>query len=204
MLSTDARDRLLGLAWFAFIPLTLWMMLALPLGSGPSLLVAAAVIAAHRPLARRFVFGRARRRCLWCGGALLEPDELRLAGVPPLFVCRAEQPALDRFLGFCARNGAALRAGILVPVLGYFLLGALAAAGFEPLGPGTRKTLFRACVALTVVSAALLHRRAAPERPEAFPLPVHNLALLGVRATLFVFLGVGGYWLALSAAELLL
>ena len=175
------RERLVGLAWFAFIPVTLWMMLALPLGPGLSLLIAAATIAAHRPLASRFVYGCGPRRCLWCGGPTRDPRELRLNNGPLLGVCAAEEARLDRFLAFCARHALALRLGILAPVLGYFALGALAVAGVEPLALETRRTLFRVPIAVCVVAVALLYRLQRPERPASFPFPPHNLALLGVQ-----------------------
>jgi hypothetical protein len=196
-------DRALGLAWFAFIPLTLWMLLALPLGPGWSLLVAAVTIAAHRPLASRWVHARGQRRCLWCGGAVHDGQRVLLEGVPPLGVCGREAPALDRFLNFCARNASALRVGILVPVLGYFTLGALAVWGVEPLSHEVRRHLFRGPIALCVVTVALLHRFVPAQRPGRFPFPIHNLALLGVRVTLLVFLGVGLWWLAVTGRALL-
>jgi hypothetical protein len=197
------RDRLGGLAWFAAIPVTLWMLLALPLGLGPSLLVAAATIALHRPLASRFAYSRTPRRCLWCGGPPDRPREIRLLGVPPLFVCSQESERLARFLAFCARHGLLLRIGILAPVLGYFLLGALAVLGVEPLPLQTRQALFRGPIALSVVAVAVLHRLAPAETPERFPFPIHNLALLGVRFTLLVFLAVGVFWLWLTTRFLL-
>ena len=196
------RDRLAGLAWFAFIPATLWLMLALPLGPGWSLALAAGTIAAHRRLAASFVYARGGRRCLWCGGAVREPHAVELAGVRPLTVCAVEEPDLDRFLAFCARYALALRLGILVPVLGYFVLGLLAAAGVEPLSLALRRHLFRAPIALSVVAVALLHRLTPPARPTSFPFPPHNLALLGVRLTLGAFLVVGLWWLVLTAAAL--
>ncbi len=196
------QDRLRGAAAFAFIPATLWMMLRLPLGTGPSLLVAAGTIAAHRPLASRFVFERRARRCLWCGGFPRDGVEVSLQGVPSLRVCAAEAGSLDRFLAFCAGHALALRLGILVPVFGYFLLGALSVMGFAPVSLEARKHLFRGLVALSVLGVALLHRRSPARRPPSFPFPIHNLALLGVRATLLVFLGVGLYWLGLTVLSL--
>ena len=56
-----------------------------------------------------------------------------------------------------------------------------------------------------LVSTAVLFRWARPfpgSDPIPFPFPIHNLALLGIRNTLFVFAGVGVWWLALSAGRL--
>ena len=98
---------------------------------------------------------------------------------------------------------APLRIGILVPVLGYFVLGGPAVWGIEPISLEARRHLFRGPIAFSVVSVALLYHLAPPKRPDRFPFPVHNLALLGIRATLWVFLAVGLWWLALTGAGLL-
>jgi hypothetical protein len=196
-------DRAGGLAWFAAIPVTLGLMLGLPFGAGASLLAAAAIIALHRPLASRWVYARAGRRCLWCGGPPADPQALRLQGVPELRVCSAEASGLDRFLRFCAEHALLLRVGILVPVLGYFLLGGLEALGISSLPLDLRRHLFRVSIALSVLGVTLLHRRSPAQRPAGFPFPIHNLALLGVRWTLLIFLVVGLYWLGLSVLALL-
>jgi len=59
-------------------------------------------------------------------------------------------------------------------------------------------------VALTVVGASLgyLAVREAAE-PVTSPFPLHNLFLLGIRNTLWVFRVVGAWWLAASAWTIL-
>ncbi|MFN7973957.1 MAG: hypothetical protein U0166_16700 [Acidobacteriota bacterium] len=194
-------DRIAGVGFFLFIPATLFLMLRMPLGPGASLGLAAAVIVAHRAVASRWVYARARHRCLYCAGVPRSAAPIAMEGVPELVVCESEAASLDRFLGFVARHATVLRIGILVPVSGYFLLGALAALGFEPVPVSARRSIFRVAVALSVMSVALLHGRHPPERPGRFPFPIHNLALLGVRITMRVFLGVGVVWLALEVVH---
>ena len=57
---------------------------------------------------------------------------------------------------------------------------------------------------LTVLTAALFWKTDPGDERDAvpFPFPIHNLALLGIRNTLFVFAGVGIWWLILSRIRL--
>jgi len=197
-----AWDRGLGVALFSFIPATLVLLLRQPFGPGASLALAAAVIVAHRVVASRFVYRRAGRRCLWCGGAVRGGVRLSLKGVPGLSCCAGEEDAVARFLSFVADHALALRVAILGTVALYALLGVADALGAEVPSLAARAAVFRGVIAAAVVWVALAHRSHAAKLPASFPFPIHNLALLGARWTLRVFLAVGTAWLALTAYAL--
>ncbi len=202
-LASKLGDRFVGFLLFAFIPLTLIMMLKLPLGTGLSLLLAAAMIGLHRPLASRWIYSRSNRRCLWCGKTAEDPAQITLQELPSFAVCEKEKGQLLQFLSFCDSAAWPLRVGILLPTLGYFILGFLALAGIEPISLELRQALFRGLVALSVLSVALFFRFAAVRLPGGFPFPIHNLGLLGVRTTLSIFFVVGVYWLVLTGVYFL-
>jgi len=196
-----------GAALFAFIPLVLFLYLRLPLGPGPSLLLGIALMLGHRFVAVPWALRAASRRCIWCGvaGAVAERIEIRSGGrLWPLSACSAAHGDLAaRFATFAARWRWFLTAGIFVPLTG-LLAATLALAADLPIVPQRWAALqFRALVAATVVAASVGYRsvRAADERL-TFPFPLHNLCLLGIRATLWVFRLVGVWWLAEAAVAI--
>ncbi len=101
-----------------------------------------------------------------------------------------------RFLTFISRWRALIALGIFVPLL-VLLIGSLAAAASRPFIPsGWNTWQFRTIVAFTVVVTSLAYRTARrPVEPLRSPFPLHNLYLLGIRNTLWVFRLVGAWWL---------
>jgi hypothetical protein len=57
-------------------------------------------------------------------------------------------------------------------------------------------------VATTVVLVSFLFRTAPPAAHARSAFPAHNLFLLGIRNTLWVFRIVGGWWLLAAALRL--
>jgi hypothetical protein len=195
-----------GIALFAFIPLVLWLLLVQPLGPGWSMALGLAIIAGHRAVAGPWAARQAGRRCLWCGrpGRLSgEVPVVSGAGTIVFAACDTSHERLARqFMGFVHRHRVAIRLGIFVPLailLGGTLIGAL---GFRSLPHLLNALQFRVIVASTVVLVSLAYRSAPPSPNPRSAFPVHNLALLGIRNTLWVFRLVGGWWLVAAVWQL--
>jgi hypothetical protein len=208
-----------GILLFLFIPLVLFLLLRQPLGPGWSIAIGLAIMFGHRFLAQPWMAKFADVRCLWCGrvGAA---EAAPVVAVPvvasgrtwPMHACSDRHAALTRrFLAFVFRFRLPIALGIFAP-LAWLIAASLAAAVRHPLLPhGTNALLFRVVVAATVVVAslapvlpALLRRKGAAARtlnpapsagPARCPFPLHNLFLLGIGNTLWVFRLVGAWWL---------
>lgn len=196
-----------GAALFAFIPLVLFLYLQLPLGPGPSLLVGLAIMFGHRLVAAPWMARHGTQRCLWCGrvGAPAVALTVRTGGRDVMLAACGEAHAAlaGRFLTFVARRRVWIAIGIFAP-LALLLLGTAALALGHPfIAHGWNKIQFRTIVALTVVGVSVGYRSvSAPAAPLRSPFPLHNLFLLGIRATLWVFRIVGALWLSLTAIAL--
>jgi hypothetical protein len=200
-----------GAALFAFIPLVLFLYLQLPLGPGSSLLLGLALMLAHRFVASPWMARHSRERCLWCGrtgnlaSPLPIPLPIRAEGRDwTLAACGAAHADLaGRFLTFVERRRAWIALGIFLP-LALLLVGTAALALGHPfIAHDGNRLQFRTIVALTVVGVSLAYRTVpAPAAPLRSPFPLHNLFLLGIRATLWVFRIVGVAWLGLGLIAL--
>ena len=195
------RLRLEGILLFAFIPLVLWLYLRQPIGPGWSVALGVSIMLSHRFLAAPWMLRRATGRCLWCGGAGPLTERVRVASgrrTLELAACGPEHRDLcGRFLSFAARYRAPIALGIFAP-LGLLLLGSAALALGRPfISHDALAAQFRIVVAATVAGASVAYRLAPPPAGDLrCPFPLHNLFLLGIRNTLWVFRIVGAWWLA--------
>jgi hypothetical protein len=197
-----------GAALFAFIPVVLWLFLRQPIGPGWSVAVGLAIMFGHRFVAGPWARRHSLERCLWCGRE--GPPEVEISVSSPgaawsMAACGPKHLDLcGRFLTFVARARPLIAAGIFVP-LALLVAGALAEAAGRPFISHERNVLiFRTVVATTVVGTSLAYRSiraAGGALSSAFPL--HNLFLLGIGKTLWVFRIVGVWWLATSAPAIL-
>jgi hypothetical protein len=188
---------------FACIPLVLWLFLGQPLGPGASLALGLAIMAGHRFVAAPWVKRRAASRCLWCGRTGAMPDGIAVSGggaTVDFGACqRAHAGSARRFFGFVHRWRVPIACGILGP-LAVLLAATLARAlGAGFVSHDAIALQFRAIVAFTVVTVSLAYRGADPAASPHSVFPVHNLALLGIRNTLWVFRLVGTWWLLAAA-----
>ena len=195
-----------GLALFAFVPLVLWLFLAQPIGPGWSLALGIAIVAGHRAVAAPWTARHATERCLWCGRHGRFAGEVPVACGPRTLtfaVCHDAHGRLVRqFFGFVDRHRVAIAAGIFAPLA--LLLGGtlLRAVGFDLLPPDVNALQFRVIVAATVLLSSLAYRSSPPTVRPRSAFPVHNLFLLGIRNTLWVFRIVGAWWLLAAALRL--
>ena len=192
-----------GLALFAFIPLVLWLFLVQPLGPGLSLALGLVIMFGHRLMAGPWAVRHARERCVWCGRPGAPAQDVPVAGASgtlPFGACiAAHADAARRFFGYTDRHRVPIGLGIFLPLA--VLLGGtlLAASRVEVLPHAVNALQFRVIVALTVVTVSLAYRSAQPSEAPRSAFPVHNLFLLGIRNTLWVFRIVGGWWLIAAA-----
>jgi hypothetical protein len=200
-----SRTRLVGILLFLFIPTVLVLYLRTPFGLGPSVLSGIAIMLLHRRVARPFMDRHLSARCFWCG------RDLAGAGVAAPFrsgretiAARACTEAHAHDLVAFARAVAACRwllvALILLPVAAYLGNALLTLAGTPLLSLEAARWMFEVPVAAAVVGLSLgwpLARSSA--REPAIDFPAHNLSLLGVSWTLWVFRVVGAVWLAQAA-----
>lgn len=192
-----------GVALFAFVPLVLWLFLVQPLGPGWSLAIGVAIIAGHRAVAAPWAARHAHARCLWCGRTRGLAGSVAVrgrAGATVFAVCGGTHERLVRqFFAFVERHRRIVAAGILAPLA--LLLGGtlLRALGREILPHDVNALQFRVIVAATVVLVSLRYRTSPPAGEVRSIFPVHNLFLLGVGNTLWVFRIVGAWWLVSAA-----
>lgn len=191
-----------GVALFLFIPLVLFLFLRQPLGPAWSVGVGLAIMFGHRFLAEPWAAKFADVRCLWCGRVGASRAVTIVAGgrTWPMRACSDHHAAMARrFLGFVFRFEVLIAAGIFAP-LAWLLAASLAVAAGHPLLPHeTNALVFRVVVAATVVVASLSPLGPAgaelTDAPTRCPFPLHNLVLLGIGNTLWVFRLVGAWWL---------
>jgi hypothetical protein len=160
----------------------------------------------HRLYARPFARTRAARRCLWCGGAVAAGPAIEIeepTGTTEWRACSdAHADAVRRFFGWAAAHRMLVQAGIL-GALAAFL--AASAAASLPGAPAhlhaDAVNAFRLAISAIVLPLSLLftRRRAGPP-PIRAPFPVHIQALLGTRATAWLFRLVGAAWLVVGVA----
>jgi hypothetical protein len=190
-----------GFLLFAFIPFVLVLFLRQPLGPVPSVVLGLAVMLGHRVVAGPWAQRHARERCAWCAGEIRRGVGLSVksgAASWALAACSERHASLTaRVVSLTRRWRAPIAAAIFAP-LALLVGGTLAAAaGWPILSRDAVALQFRLVVALAVVSASLGYRALRePDDPLVCPFPLHNLLLLGIRQTLWVFRVVGAWWIA--------
>jgi hypothetical protein len=213
-----------GVFLFLFIPLVLSLYLRQPFGPGLSIALGLVIMVGHRFVAAPWMLHHATARCLWCGGAVqngstpFDSAQGRHGSAPPvtlrvaagsrmvaLGACsEAHADHAARFLTFIYRWRVAIGLGIFVPLV-VLLGGSLALAGGRQLLSHEWNTWqFRTVVAFTVVTTSVVwHTVARPSPSLRSPFPLHNLFLLGIRNTLWVFRLVGTWWLVAGILQIL-
>jgi hypothetical protein len=211
--------RIQGVLLFLFIPLVLFLFLKQPIGPGWSVALGLAIMVGHRLVAAPWAAKFADVRCLWCGrdGIGRTVPVFASGRQWRMNACSDTHAALiSRFLGTIFRFRVPLAIGIFVPLAWLILASLLSAAGRPLLSHATSALVFRVAVALTVVTASLapfadptFFRRSPSsvlpspfsvgrsplDQPLRCPFPIHNLSLLGIGNTLWVFRLVGAWWL---------
>jgi hypothetical protein len=203
-----------GILLFLFIPLVLVLFLRQPLGPGWSVGLGLAIMFGHRFVAQPWMAKFADARCLWCGRVgTAETVPVVASGRTWLMrACSAGHAAsIRRFLAFVFRFRLPVALGIFVPLAWLLVASVAAAAGHVLLPHAANARIFRVVVAATVVMASLapvlpdrLGGGSAPAEastpapsyePVRCPFPLHNLFLLGIANTLWVFRVIGAWWL---------
>ncbi len=199
-----ARDRwieaLQALLLFLFIPVVLVLFLRQPLGAATSVMLGLVLMFGHRFVAAPWAYQHAPRRCAWCAAPVEQgvPLVVESGGEPrQLAACSDRHGALAaRFLTFTRSWRVPLAIGIFVPLVLLVAATIARAAGHPFLSHEWAAWQFRVVVAATVVGASIGYRAVSvPDSAPVSPFPLHNLLLLGIRQTLWVFRIVGAWWL---------
>jgi hypothetical protein len=200
-----SQTRLAGALLFLFIPLVLVLYLRMPLGLPGSVFLGLALMIGHRFVARPFMRRHLAERCFWCGRDLSDsvvPAPFRSRGETiEARACSATHA--ERLIAF-ARIVAAGRLVvfllIVLPVLIYLGNAILTIAGHGVLPLDTARAAFKIPIAVAVVTLSFAWPLGARlTREPAIDVPAHNLSLLGVSGTLWVFRVVGLLWLGQAA-----
>ncbi len=204
---SPVRATLAGVLLFLFIPLVLFLFVAHPAPVAGSLVAGVGLMLAHRFLARPYMQAMRARKCIWCNRFFDGRRSAERAVVletggsePPLelLACAAHVASTRRFFAFLDRARLPLRLGIALPLLVLLAaLAAFAAGQGDRTEPATQ--LFRLLIGLTVNIAALGPWLGAPSERSRAAFPVHNFYLLGIRAILWIFRGVGVVWIVVGA-----
>lgn len=195
--------RLAGFLLFLFIPLVLVLYLRMPLGPAPSLGLGVALMVAHRFVARPWFLKHLAERCFWCGAPRTMKDTPFSSKGETIAARACGEAHAERVLAFArvvARARIPLAILILVPVLAYLLNGAVALTGLPSVGWEAARWGFKVPIAAAVVALSFAWPAGRGlDSPPAVDFPVHNLFLLGIGNTLWVFRVVGLWWLADAA-----
>jgi hypothetical protein len=204
-------DRLAGLLLFLPVPVVLVLFTRQPLGAWPSLGLGLLLAATHRFYARPFALSRARRRCLWCGGAAGNGSPAIAVDEPVVRrewqLCGEAHLALaQRTLAWADAHRRFLAIGVLGSLTVFMVLAVAAASGrVAALRMGDAVAVFRLGVAVSVLPFGWL----APSRgrpraePPRLPFPAHVQALIGTFWVIWLFRLVGLWWLAAGALHLI-
>ncbi len=196
-----------GVLLFAFIPLVLFLFLRQPIGPAVSVIAGLVIMFGHRFLAAPWMARHATERCLWCGREVNGGERFAVSSGGRSWTMAACGPAhrsrSGRFLTFASRSAAPIAIGIFVP-LALLLAGSLAiAAGYQVATHEWNAWQFRMIVAFTVAGASVAYPAVKqPDEPLACPFPLHNLFLLGIRQTLWIFRLVGAWWIVSGSVML--
>lgn len=196
-----------GLLLFLVIPLVLFLFLREPLGPGLSVALGLVVMFGHRFAAAPWARRHASTRCAWCSGGTAAGVALEVgAGGRPwqLRACSEHHASCTaRFLSATRRARVPIAVGIFLPLLVLLAASLARAAGWPVLSHDVAALQFRVVVAVTVVAASIgyaLIRQ--PDESLVSPFPLHNLLLLGIRQTLWIFRLVGTWWIVAGIGSL--
>ncbi len=200
----------LGFFLFLFIPVVLFLFVRHPLPIGASLAAGLVLIVAHRAVARPWAARVRGAKCLWCNRMLTDANQavdLELhAGAERLAArtCPEHRLPAAKFFSWLDRAKAPLRLGIFLPLLALLVALAAAAFGYDEKLP-LATAIFQLVVGLTVnigawgAWGAWGYLGQDERAPLSVPFPAHNFFLLGVRTLLWIFRGVGIWWIWVGA-----
>jgi hypothetical protein len=161
----------------------------------------------HRFIARPYLYKYIKKKCIWCNGLITHNFEeltVKEKGEELVFAacnkhCREQACS---FFSFTNENSFVIRWFILLVVFIYIIDVMLYYFGIRFIGLSMSKDIFKAAIAMIVLPVSLFYRNS-NSRDLSFPLPVHNLFLLGVKNTLWVLRIIGAIWLIIVIKNIL-
>jgi hypothetical protein len=203
--------RLQGLLLFLFIPLVLFLFLVQPFHPLAALLIGVALMFGHRLIAAPFVDRNLDFRCIWSGEEIAPGCQYKVTSSGETRTFNAyNDPRRDkagRFFTFAQKFAWPLRIAILGPLAFYLVMEILRLSGNEVTSHALNAAIFQGLIGLTTLTTFVAYRFVDPiphmKGPVKFPFPVHNVALLGIGWTLWVFAVVGAIWIYQAVRALL-
>jgi hypothetical protein len=197
------KIQLLGIGLFLFIPLVLFLFLQYPFGILPSIFTGIVIMFAHRFIAKPFLKRFHLSRCLWCGRTSRPREALNISTArdTTLTFQACQQGCLassKRFFNFADKYKTLFRLGIFLPLVWYLVTMILIGLHQFAFPIEWNRFIFRFFIACTVVAVSFLYRTGREIENIQFRFPIHNLFLLGIKNTLYVFRFVGIWWIAIS------
>jgi hypothetical protein len=157
----------------------------------------------HRFIARPFMMKHGESRCIWSGEPLPEKkalfhitdgkDKVILYGTN----LKNKENAL-RFFNFLYKFRFIIKPAILLTLLWYLVSVIMYQSSNKLiyLSLDSLILIFKMIIAFTVVSVSILYRFGKYDDNVKSIFPVHNLSLLGIFWTLWIFRVVGAFWIA--------
>jgi hypothetical protein len=193
-----AKIHIIGILFFLFIPLVLFLFLKHPFGVLTSFVIAIIIMIGHRFVAIPFMNRFKHWRCLWCGRTSRPRIKQNVGSIEFEFCQQNCITKAKRFFDFCSRNSLLLRVGIFIPLGWYVISMIITALNLIHFPEDWNHFIFQFFIAITVVSISFLYRTGKETTTPSFPFPIHNLFLLGIQNTLIVFRIVGIWWIVVS------
>ncbi len=202
--------RIQGIGLFIFIPIVLVLYLVYPLGVLPSILLGMGLMFGHRFIARPWMMKNINKRDIWTGN-LLEKTEHKFQLIEGkeelLFYASTEKNRTEavKFFNFLRKYRFIAGPAILGTVFWYLVSVLLAEASesLRYLSMDHMVLIFKMVIAVTVILVSILYKTADTQTPVKAVFPVHNLFLLGISWTLWIFRLVGIYWVVKGLLEII-
>lgn len=204
----ENKIRLKGIMLFLFIPITLILLLMFPFGILISVSLGILIIIFHRSVARPYLDKYAMEKCIWCN-TIINNKEINIdvleKGKSIKFVSCSEDCKVktSEFFIFTNKVSLLIKWGILAMIIIYLASVLLWYFGVTLIGIKESKNLFKGVIAVIVLFVSFFYRGSKGDKLY-FPLPIHNLFLLGIKNTLWVLRIVGGIWLILVIRDVIL
>jgi hypothetical protein len=202
--------RLYGVLLFLFIPIVLFLYLTFPIGVIPSILLGIFLMFGHRFIARPFMMKNLAKRDIWDGSVIkVRSYSFDIVDSKERFKFYSNNGKnmenSIKFFNFIRKHRVIIGPAILATVF-WYLISVLISEIFPSLrylSNDTMITIFKLLISITVVAVSFIYRLGSTTVPVQSVFPSHNLFLLGIRWTLWIFRLVGFWWLVVELRKTL-
>ncbi len=189
-----------GIFLFLFIPFTLYLLLTFPFGISLSLLFSMIIIATNKFISRPYMKKYRSFKCLWCNKLIYsESGKLDILEnkIPiEFYYCSSKcKNELINFFAFTNKYGILIKLAILTPLVIYFLVSFLIDFSLIKWNILNIRYFFKGVISVVVILVSLLYKIKVKGIKLSFPFPIHNIFLLSINNTLWIFRIVGIWWI---------